>query len=126
MATLGQDLVKLRKLKTEATELKRKAEAADREMKTWERHCFERMDAEESEGHRTRGALYTPVSKEYATVTDRTAFIEWAKAHDEDLVQERERSADLNALVRRYLDDGVELPPGVGYYTRDYISVRQA
>jgi hypothetical protein len=126
MPTLGQDFLKLKRLKDEheaKAKAKDKAEAA---MKKWQAHCFERAAAEGVEGHKTRGYLFTPVAKEFATIQDRAAFLEWAKSHDEDLVQETERKADLNTLVRRCLDDGEELPPGVGYYTREYVSVRSA
>lgn len=125
MATLGQDLVKLKALKQDASAKTKVAKAATDKMKEWERRCFERMDAEETDGHRTHGSLYTPVSKEYAQIQDFGAFKDWCETTGEDLIQDTTRDKELNALVRRLLDDGHPLPPGVGFYTRDYISVRQ-
>lgn len=126
MSTLGQDLTKLATLKDKAAELAKKAELARIEMKKWEVHCFLRMEGEESEGHRTRGRLFTPTSKPYAQVQDREEFHAWARDNEPELLKTAERDAELNALVRARLDDGEPLPPGLGFYTRDVISVRKA
>lgn len=82
------------------------------------------MEAEEAENHKTRGTLFSPVKKQFASIQDRDEFIKWALDNDPDLVQYKERSAELNALVRARLDDGEPLPPGVGFYDREYISQR--
>lgn len=124
MATLKQDLVRLRKLKTADREAKQKYETAHSEFKKWEAHCMERMRSEETDALRADGTLFTPVEKVYATVQDRQAFVRWAQTNDPELVEYKERGELLNALVRGSLDDGEELPEGVGFYTRDYISQR--
>lgn len=51
-------------------------------------------------------------------------FVKWAESNDPDLIQYKERGAELNSLVRQRLDDGEPLPPGVGFYDREYISQR--
>ncbi len=82
------------------------------------------MEAEEAENHKTRGTLFSPVRKQYASVQDRTEFVDWALANEPELVAYKERGAELNALVRQRLDDGEVLPPGIGFYDREYISQR--
>ncbi len=125
MPTLGQDLLKLRVRKRNADASQKQADSKKRLHKDWERHCLDRMEAEEAENHKTRGTLFSPVAKQYAQIQDREAFVEWALANEPELVQYKERSAELNALVRAALDDADELPPGVGFYVRSYISQRQ-
>jgi hypothetical protein len=34
------------------------------------------------------------------------------------------RTGDLNSMIRRILDDGGDLPPGVGYYVKSSINSR--
>lgn len=126
MPTLGQDLLKLKRFKDEEAALKARADKAAAKRKQWEAHCFERMDAEEADSHKTRGILFARSGKQYAQIQDRASFIEWAKVHEPDLVKEAERSAELNALVRQRLDDNEPLPPGVGFYVRENVSVRKA
>lgn len=126
MPTLGQDLVRLRTLKKTYDKAKKLSDTAERKYKDWQYACLQRMEAEESEGQRTRGTLFTPVQTEYASVQDRSVFVAWAKENAPDLVEEKERAKLLNALVREALDNQQELPPGVGFYTRDYISMRES
>ncbi len=116
--------MKLRKLKRDAEKKQNQADTAKKRHKEWERHCLDRMDAEETESHKTYGTLFSPVKKQFATVQDRSEFVKWALAHEPELVQYKERGAELNQLVRQRLDDGEPLPPGVGFYDREYISQR--
>lgn len=124
--TIGQDLRKLGKFKRLLALASARKTLAEVEMKRWQEHCFARMVAEDCEGHRTAGQLFTPSSKEYATIQDLGEFLRWAEIHQPDLVKEVPREAELNALVRAAHDDGAILPPGVGFYTRDIISVRKS
>lgn len=124
MATLKQDLIRLRKLKAEDRAAKEKYDAAHGAFKEWEAHCQERMKNEETDALRADGTLFTPVEKVYATVQDRSAFVAWALANEPELIQHKEVGELLNALVRNALDNGEEMPEGVGFYTRDYISQR--
>lgn len=125
MPTIGQDLLKLKKLKDEESALKRRYEEKKRVRDEWERRCFERMENEEVDSHKTRGSQFVKSQTIYAKVQDRSAFVAWAQEHDPDLIQDKERAQEANALVRACLDDGRELPPGLGFYTRDSISVRK-
>jgi hypothetical protein len=124
--TLSEDLLALGHLKQMKSDAERIAKNLDAEFKRHQRDCMERMDAEGAEGHKADGTTYSPVTKEYATVQDRQAFVSWALDNDSELVEYKERGEQLNALVRAKLDDGEELPPGIGFYLREYISMRSA
>lgn len=126
MPTIGQDLVKLKKLKDEAAELNARATTAKARKDEWERHCYSRMDAEEVKSTSTRGSLYVATATTMANVQDRDAFLAWAKENAPELVIEKELGKELNALVRACLDDGKPLPEGVGFFIREGVSVRKA
>lgn len=126
MTTLGQDLVHLKKLKDTESTLKARWDKAKRDREIWERKVFDRMDGEETDSQKTRGSLFVRSQTIYAKVQDRQAFVDWAKTNDPDLIQDKERGQELNALVRACLDDQSELPPGIGFYTRDTVAVRKA
>lgn len=125
-ATLTDDLRHLRTLKETKDDLKKRADEAERDFKQWQQHCLTRMESEDAQSHRTDGTTFSPVEKIYASVQDRSAFVAWAKANDDELIEDKERGVLLSALVRERLDNGEELPPGVGFYTREYISMRAA
>ena len=40
------------------------------------------------------------------------------------LLRDHQRKALVNELIRDHLDNGAELPPGLGFYVREYISQR--
>lgn len=126
MSSLGEDLRKLRELKLEEGDRKAAYEDIKKQRKEFEFRCMERMEQEHCDSHKTDGTLFVPVETVYHSIQDRSAFVEWAKENDEELVEDRERKELLNQLVRQRLDDGEELPPGVGFYTRPYISQRAA
>ena len=114
----------MRKFKRERERLKNSYDTSDKTFRAWERHCLERMRDSDTESHKTRGTLFSPVTKQYASVQDRGEFVEWALSNEPELVAYKERAAELNALVRQLLDDGEVLPPGIGFYDREYISQR--
>ena len=128
MSTLNEDLRRLDALKAdESTKKRAAAEAADTRAQ-WEKHCFDRMvDEEYDPGEssvKIKGVVYIPNRTDYATVQDRDAFIEWAKANDAGLIEVATREGLLNQLVRERLDNGEPLPPGIGHYTKEFISIR--
>lgn len=128
MSTLNEDLRRLDMLKADEAEKKRAANQATQLRAEWEKHCFDRMVDEEydpgSSSVKIKGVIYIPNRTEYATVQDEQAFIEWAKENDEGLIQIATREGLLNQLVRERLDNGEPLPPGIGYHTKEFISVR--
>lgn len=70
---------------------------------------------------------FTRKSTYYAQVENQDEFIAWAES--EGLLEEFTETAAvkgrLNELVRQRLQDGETLPPGLGFYSKDYISKTQ-
>lgn len=124
--TLTEDLAHLAELKARYRDLDKQAKDASRDMKSWEYRCFERMKEEGVKGHRDHDHLFTPVAKDYAQVQDLDAFITWAREHEPELLKTVGREKELNALVRARLDDNEPMPPGLGWYVREYISVKSS
>jgi hypothetical protein len=128
MSTINDDLRHLDQLKAAEAKAKRAATDLTHERAQWERACFDRMvdegyDPGES-SLKIKGVVYIPNRTDYAVVQDRAAFVEWAKDNDEGLIETATREGLLNQLVRERLDNGEPLPPGIGYYTKEFISVR--
>jgi len=84
------------------------------------------MDETGVDGLKIDGINFVPSETVYANVQDRAAFVEWARTHDEELVEDRERKALLNQLVRERLDNGEPMPPGIGFYVRETIAQRSS
>jgi hypothetical protein len=126
MTTLSEDAATVRRLYLQRDKLKAAADEAERAFKAAQAALFERMDAEKVDGIKVDGIGFSPARTVYATVKDRAAFVAWAEVHNPELVQPRERKSLLNDEVRQALDDGRELPPGVSFYAREYVSQRAA
>lgn len=124
--TLSEDLLALRELKGRRDVAVKAGKELDAEFKREQYRLIERMNAEGADGHKADGISFTPVKLEYGTVQDRQQFVAWALDNDEELVEYKERGEQINALVRRLLDDGAEFPPGLGFYEREYISMRSS
>lgn len=124
--TLSEDLLALRDLKAKRDTATASAKQLDVDYKKEQRRLMDRMEAEGASGHKADNTTFTPVTKEYGTVQDRSVFVTWALEHEPELVEYKERGEQLNALVRQRLDDGEELPPGIWFYEREYISMRNA
>lgn len=73
-------------------------------------------------------ASYSRKSTIYGHVQDREAFVEWCRRNelDSDILVLKEKGQPLNELVRSRIDNGEELPPGVGFYAREYISITES
>ena len=126
MSTLAKDLRRLRKAKQDRDTLKKKFEDADSAFRQLQFQVMERMKQEDVESMKVEGTLFVPTETVYAQIQDRQEFIAWAEEHDDELVEPKERKEILNSMVRQRLDDGEPLPPGVGFYVREYISQRAA
>lgn len=126
MTTLTADALALRDLKERRDTAKAEYESLNEEYKLAEADLLERMDEEGSEGTKAGGVNFVPAETPYAQVQDRAEFVKWAQENDDELIEPRERKELINALVRRHLDDGEPLPPGLGFYVRRYVSQRAA
>lgn len=122
MGTLAQDCKEMHALFEQATALDKEAKAVRAEAKELEAKLLDRMEQEETDSIASGGTLYTKAQTIFAAVQDESAFQEWATTHDEQLIEAKVKKDLLNQLVRERLDNGEELPPGVGFYPKDYIS----
>jgi hypothetical protein len=64
----------------------------------------------------------------YGLVQDMHAFTEWCKQDPDragDFLKEAVEAGRINEMVRGMIDSGEELPPGLGFYTREYVSVTE-
>lgn len=124
MSTLANDLIDLRGLKTARDELAEEYDKADKAFRAKEASVLNRMESEQTESQRVDGTLFIPTKTVYGQVQDRAAFLEWAQDNDEELFERTERKKLVNQLVREKLDNGEELPPGIGFYVRKYVGQR--
>lgn len=126
MSTLTDDAKALAALKEKRDAAKAEYEALKEEHKQAEVEFLERMAHEGSEGMKTDGINFVPAKTPYAQMQDRASFVAWAQDNDPELIEPRERKELINALVRRHIDDGEPLPPGLGFYVKEYVSMRAA
>lgn len=127
MTILAEDLEKLKDLKVEAAAAKKAWQKKKDEQDEWERHCYDRMDAEKTASHKSEaGVGFAKYEQTFAQIQDREKFIEWALENDPDLVQHREREDLVNQLARQRLDDGQGFPPGLSYRQNFKVGVRGA
>ncbi len=124
--TLAQDAAALRVLKEKATKMTLEAKTLTAQAQECEMALFERMDNEGVNGIKVGPTNFVPIETNYGQVQDRAAFIEWAEAEQPELIEPRERKALINELVNEALDNGTPMPPGLGFYTRQYISQRNS
>lgn len=63
----------------------------------------------------------------YATVADLDEFLAWAASNglEAEFTEINAIKGRLNELVRQRLQDGEELPPGLDFYRKNYISKTQ-
>jgi hypothetical protein len=125
--TIDEDLLALAHLHDARGIAKDAFEIAEREFKAHQRDTMERMEADDVQGLKAHGVSFT-LNKptHYGQIQDRSEFVAWAEENEPELVETKERAALLNALVRARLDDGEPLPPGVGFYSRQHISMRES
>lgn len=116
---------KLAELKQLEREAKSVYDAASQDRKDYERDLFALAQDEGCFSIRTHQGQYSLKSTEYGTITDLEAFKRWVEDQnlESEFLKVEEQGARLNELVRAALEVGNELPPGVSYYTRQYISV---
>lgn len=127
--TLTEELIVLRELKNRSAALTKEAKTLAAEYKREESRLLTRMEAEKTDGVKADGTSFSRITgegKESGVVQDRKAFVAWALENDEELVEYKERGEQLNAFVRRLLDDGAEFPPGLAFRSTPYVSMRTA
>lgn len=124
--TLAEQAAELRELREKRDDAIATAETLKADYKAAEAALFERFANDNVDGIKTAGYNFVPSRTVYGRVTDRDKLREWAEANAPDLFQPKEVGERLHDYVRAALDDGRELPPGLGFRVREYISQRAA
>lgn len=124
--TITNDAKNLRELKIARDEAKAAFEALDKDYKSREAAFIERLQQEDVDSIKVDGINFVPSETIYGQVQDRSAFVEWAKVHAPELIEDRERKQLVNGLVREHLDNGEVMPPGLSFYVKEYVSLRAA
>ena len=154
--TLNEELHELRRLKDEAEAEGRDKREADVAFKQQQARCLERCEAEEAESVKTRGYLYSVVTKVKGQIEDRRPYIRWALENDPAIVEflmtycpydldtevfreaffdaitststvkYKEDGNVMNQQARAHVDDGAPLPPGLTFRPDPYISMRKS
>lgn len=118
------ELEQLARLKARKAQTAADAKIAAADLERYEQELWERMEGVNADS-RAYGDIGSFVRKStvYGQITDRDAFVEWAKEQGlDDVVQVVEQKGRLNEIVRDRLDTQQELPPGVSFYEKRYIS----
>lgn len=123
--TVTEKAKELKKLRAKRDKDKDKAKASEAEYRKCEAELMQLMEAEDTDAVKVSGVLFSPTETVYAKMDDRTEFVEWARENAPELIEDRERKELTNQLVRERLDNGEVLPPGLGFYVRQYISQRK-
>lgn len=115
---------RLAALKAHAQRMKHEYDSAKAEMEAFQHELFQDCRAADLFSAKTSAGQFSLKSTIYSTVNDRDALVKWAHERDmSELVHEVENKGRLNEIVRACIDNGEELPPGVGFYAKEYISV---
>ncbi len=127
MSTLVEDAIALAELRQAASRMKADHERVKSEADQAEIEFFERMEHEGVGSIRVDGvANFVRAETVYGQVQDRAEFIAWAEQEAPELLETKERKKLINEIVRERIDSGEELPPGIGFYTDQYVSLRAA
>jgi hypothetical protein len=115
---------KLAELKQAERDAKALHDAASAERKDYEQSLYALARDEGCFGIRTPKGHYSLKVTEYGTINDFEAFEDWVKEQglEAEFLKVEEQAARVNELVRAALETDTPLPPGVAYYTREYIS----
>lgn len=126
--TREEKLDLLRKKKAHYRELDRQAKAAKQDHDIFEAELFQELTETNTYGIKQADARYDLKSTIYANVQDREEFVAWCQDNgmDDVLLGLKEEKARLNEIVRAAIDNNEELPPGVGWYSKNYISITEA
>jgi hypothetical protein len=128
MTYLSDDLRELVFRKRQLAILSRRKKELELRVLRLEHSCYDRMEKEgfagDDDSIKVDGVLHLPRRTTYADVQDKKLLIEYLLEHDEGLIDQALRKKELNKLVRTRLDNHQELPPGLGYHDKTYISTR--
>lgn len=124
--SLTERLEHLDKLKQTYRALQQEAAAA-KEDHDWFEHCtIEAMEGQRIPALTVEGVgKFAAKSTDYGKILNLEEFATWAREQGlgDEFLQDAPQKNRLNELVRKCLADGEEFPPGVHFYTKNYISI---
>lgn len=128
MEDFDSTLLELKRRKALYRQLQSDADEAKAEHDALQAEVFNIMRERRILTHKAEDASYSRKSTIYGHVQDRDAFVQWCRENelDEDILVLKEKGQPLNELVRSRIDNGEELPPGIGFYAREYVSITEA
>lgn len=128
MDEFDQKLEQLRLKKRLYRELQNDADRAKEEHDKLQAEVFSIMRDRKLLTHKMEDASFSRKSTIYGHVQDREAFANWCKknGYEEEMLVVKEKGQPLNELVRSMIDNGEDLPPGVGFYAREYVSITES
>lgn len=125
--TREEQLAHLKDLKQRYRALKRDAEQAKQDHDRFEMEVFQDMQSTNTFSQRQGNTRYDLKSTIFGVVQDREAFTAWCEqnGYDGEFLRRVEEKARVNELVRAAIDNNEEMPPGVGWYAKEYISITE-
>lgn len=115
---------RLAELKARFAALTRERETVGRELHEHQERLWADMEGRELKSARyDTSGQFSRKATIYAQITDKAAFLAWAEDNlPDELTRLDVPSSRLNELVRSRLDTEEDLPPGLSFYTKRYIS----
>jgi hypothetical protein len=125
--TREERLAHLKDLKVDERAKYKEHQEAKRAREQFELELFEDMQSTNTFAQRQGNTNYVLKTTIFSNVTDREAFVEWCRARelDDEFLRETEEKARLNEFVRAALDNNEDLPDGVDWYAKQYISITE-
>lgn len=122
---LNERLKEIKRLKAIEKSAKEAYEARKGERERFEQDTHSFMVSIGTESTKVDGVTYGRRTTTYGTVQDRELFEEWVRSIDmeEEYLTIKENKQRINELVRTAIEDGHDLPPGLGWYPKNFISV---
>lgn len=124
---LEQHFLDLAKKKAEAKQAQQRADALKKEAKEFELWLHDVARERGVRGLKTDTHTFSIRQTIYGHVQDEEAFKEWAAENGEDdaYFVPRQARGRINELVREHIENGWELPPGLGFYPDNQISTTE-
>jgi hypothetical protein len=124
---LTDRLAHLAALKAKEREDKKRYEGSKAERERFELDTHTFMESEDLRTVRTGSHTFSAKETIYGQVQDEEAFRAWVRDNEleDEFFRSEEVKGRINELVREAIDSGRDLPPGLGWYPRKYVSATE-
>lgn len=124
---ITERLAHLAQLKAKEKQSKKQYEADKSERERFELDTHTLMESEDLWTVRTGTHTFSAKETIYGQVQDEEAFRAWVQDQglEEEFFRSEEVKGRINELVREAIDSGRDLPPGLGWYPRKYVSATE-